>query len=123
MALKLNKTLTSKAGLVIPTDNVIVTATHFPKTEVSLDEQGDNVYTRIITYDVFNYISAAAVISEDDNFIQGGSKEIPSGYDKVMTPAEYAALLADGSLAEVWLKEWVDSIMGAGTATIFDPYV
>jgi len=123
MALKLNKGLTSKAGLPIPKDNIIVTATHFPKTEVYKDEQGANVYVRKITYDVFNYVSAATVIDEYDNYIQGGSKEIPSGYIKIMTPTEYLALLSNGSLAEVWLKDWVDSIMGAGTATIFDPYI
>lgn len=124
MGLQLNKTLTTQSGLTIPVDNVIISSISFPIASLSIDQAGDLVVTRRICYTLFNYISVAEIQkAENDSYIKGGSIEIPAGYEKIMTPAEYAAILADGSLAEVWLKEYVDGIMGAGTATVIDPYV
>jgi len=125
MALKLNKTLTTQSGLLLPVNNVIISALHFPYAVVNTDVGGqpNGTYTRKITYDLRNYISSAEVLLAGGNFVKGGVTQFPSGYEKIMTEKEYAELLADGSLAEVWLKEFVDSIMGANTASIFDPYV
>jgi len=125
MALKLNKTLTTQSGLNVPVNNVITSALHFPFVIVNIDEDGnpDGTYARRITYDLRNYASEADVRKAGDNFIQGGVIEFPAGYEKIMTEQEYADLLADGSLAEVWLQEYINGIMGAGTATIIDPYV
>jgi hypothetical protein len=124
MALKLNKTLSTQSGLTLPVNNVITSALHFPFVIVNVDEDGnpDGTYTRRITYDLRNYVADADVIKAGDNYVKGGVTEFPTGYEKVMTDQEYADLLADGSLAEVWLQEYIDGIMGAGTATIFDPY-
>jgi hypothetical protein len=125
MALKLNKTLKTVSGLTLPIDNVITSKLHFPFVIVDVDGEGnpDGTYTRMITYDLRNYVSDAEVLLAGDNFVKGGVEEFPSGYEKIMTDQEYADLLADGSLAEVWLKDYIDSIMGANTCTIFDPYV
>lgn len=124
MALKLNKTLTTQSGLTLPVNNVITSATHFPFVIVNVGEDGnpDGTYTRRITYDLRNYVSEADVIKAGDNYVKGGVIEFPAGYEKIMTEAEYNALLANGALAEVWLKDYIDGIMGAGTCTIFDPY-
>jgi hypothetical protein len=122
MALKLNKTLSTKSGLTLPINNVVTSALHFPFVNV-VDNGGSTSYIRKITYDLRNYISDAEVILVGDNFVKGGVIEFGGGYEKIMTDQEYADLLADGSLAEVWLKEYIDGIMGVGTCTIFEPYV
>ena len=123
MALKLNKELTTKSGLKIPVDNVIISGIHFPPAIVSMDKDDENVYTRRVTYDLLNYISEGAVIEVGDNYVSGGCVDFKSGYERIMTPAEYLAILSDGSLAEVWLKDYIDDIMGEDTCTIIDPYI
>ena len=124
MALELNKNLKTKSGLSIPTGNIIIASLHFPKAHLSIEENGDLKVVRIITYDMFNYTSVEEVKNgENDNYVQGGVQEFDSGYTKIMTPEEYEEILADGSLAEVWLKNYIDGIMGAGTCTIINPYV
>lgn len=125
MALKLNKELNTKSGLPLPVNNVITSQLYSPFVIVNVDEDGnpDGTYTRMLTYDLRNYKSETEVVKAGDNYVKGGVEEFPSGYQKILTNAEYEALLADGSLAEVWLKEYIDGIMGAGTCTIFDPYV
>lgn len=123
MALKLNKVTTTKSGFILPINNVITSRLHSLFVEVSDDGDGGVDFTRRLTYDLRNYISDAEVILVGENYVKGGIQELPPSYKKTLTDAEYTALLADGSLAEVWLKDWVDSIMGADTATIYDPYV
>ena len=122
MGLQINKELTTKGGLKLPIGNVVISSIHFPKPKVSLDE-GGKVYTRYITYDLFNYISVDEVQTVTDNNVSGGVVEFNGGYEKIMTDAEYAAILADGTLAEVWLKEYLDGILGADSCTIINPYV
>lgn len=124
MALKLNKSLTTKGGLNVPTNNIVTSALHFPYVTVNIDENGNpnGTYTRRITYDLRNYMSEAELIKNGDNYIQGGVAEFPSGYEKNMSDKEYTELLSNGALAEEWLKEYIDSIMGKGTCTIIDPY-
>jgi hypothetical protein len=122
MALKLNKTLSTNSGLTLPVNNVITSSLHSPFVDV-VDNEGVTSYVRRLTYDLRNYISDAEVILVGANYVKGGVVEFEGGYEKTLTDQEYADLLADGSLAEVWLKDYIDSIMGAGTCTIFDPYV
>jgi len=123
MGLKLNKELTTQSGLSIPVNNIVVSAIHFPTVKVGKDAEGNKTYTRIITYDLFNYATEAMARDLGDDYIKGGCIEFGGGYEKRMTDAEYAAILADGSISEVWLKEYIDDIMGAGTCAIIDPYV
>ena len=123
MGSKINKKLTTKSGLKLPVNNVVISSIHFPKPTVSENEEGDKVYTRIITYDLFNYITIVEVKTVSDNYVNGGVVEFGGGYEKKMTDAEYNAILADGSLAEVWLKEYLDGILGADSCTIINPYI
>lgn len=123
MGLQINKELTTKGGLKLPVNNVVISSIHFPKPTVSEEENGDKIYTRRITYDLDNYINVAEVQKDGDNYVSGGVIEFEGGYEKIMTDAEYAAILADGSLAEVWLKEYLDGILGADSCTIINPYV
>lgn len=120
MAVEINIPLDTNSGLSLPVDNVVVSNIHFPKAILKI-ELGVLIVTRMVTYDLFNYISKAAIQALDGN-VKGGVVEFSGGYEKVMTPAEYAAILADGTLAEVWLKDYLESILGAGTCTIIDPY-
>jgi hypothetical protein len=122
MAIKNSVTVEFTAGFSIAADNVIVSAIHFPQPQPQYDEEG--AYTGIIrkiTYDLFPYVSEADITTEGKTFVGGEMVLIPSGWEKVMDDAEYAALLADGSLAEVWLKDYIQSLIG-GTSTVIDPY-
>lgn len=123
MALKINKTLSTESGLALPVDNVVTSQLHSPFVRVYKDGEGVTKYERRVTYDLRNYVSNDNVIKEGDNFIPGGVEEFPAGYEKILTDVEYADLLSDGALAEVWLKEYLDGILGANSATIYDPYV
>lgn len=123
MAVKNSVTLTAESGLTIPADNIIVPTVRFPKATLNLDANGnwDGTITRVVEYDLYVYLSVTS-LQALDTFIQGGVKEFPSGYSKVMTPQEYADLLANGTLAEIWLKDYIQGVIG-GTSTIIDPYV
>lgn len=124
MALKISIALTAKSGYQLPVDNIIVTSVHFPKATLNVNEEGvwDGTVTRYITYDLVSYVSTATLQSLDD-FVQGGVKEFESGWMKIMTEQEYVDILSNGSLAEVWLKNYIEGLIGADTVTIFDPYV
>lgn len=126
MAIKNSVVLNTESGFEVPIDNVIVCSTHVKKAIPLHDDKGKFIgVKRVITYDLFNYKNITELRSETENNpnnITGGIKELPSGWEKVMTDAEYIALLSDGSLAEVWLKDYVQSIIG-GTSIVFDPYI
>lgn len=123
MGILINKVLTSTGNLPIAANNVVISNIHFPRATV-ISNDPTIVVKRIITYDLFNYISVNAVQQDltGNGYIMGGVKEFSSGYTREMTPAEYAAILADGSLAEVWLKDYLESILGAGTCSVINPY-
>lgn len=123
MAVKNTVAIAMKNGMDIPANNVIVSAVHFPKPEPQYDEEG--VYTgvkRYITYDLFPYKTEADVTTEGVDYIQGEMVNVPSGWSKEMDAAEYAAILADGTLAEVWLKDQLDIWLAGNVAVIVDPY-
>jgi hypothetical protein len=122
MAVKNSVSIEFKAGFSIPANNVIVAATHFPKVTPIYDEAG--VYVdkiRLVTYDILPYITEADITTEGKDFVGGEMLLIPSGWERPITDAEYLALLADGTLAEVWLKDYIESLIG-GTSTIINPY-
>lgn len=123
MGILINKVLTSTGNLPVAANNVVISNIHFPKASV-LKAPPTLEIQRIITYDLFNYINVAAVQNDlqGNGYIMGGVKEFGAGYTRTMTPAEYAAILADGSLSEVWLKDYLESILGAGTCSVIDPY-
>lgn len=123
MAIQNSVALTDLSGRTVPADNVVVSAVHFPKATLNLDDNGvwDGTVTRLITYDLFTYPAVANVQNPDDDYVLGGVKEFPSGWDKEMTPEEYTDLLANGTLAEVWLRDYLQGIIG-GVSTIIDPY-
>lgn len=123
MAIKNTVAIPMIDGMEIPANNVIVTAVHFPKALPQYDENG--VYTgvkRYITYDLFPYKTEADVTKEGVSYILGEMVDVPSGWSKEMTPAEYAAILADGTLAEVWLKDQLNIWLAGNAAVIVDPY-
>jgi hypothetical protein len=123
MAIKNTVVIPMNNGMEIPANNVIVTSVHFPKAEPQYDESG--VYTevvRIITYDLFPYKTEADVTTEGVSFIQGEMVGVPSGWSKTMSPSEYAAILADGTLAEVWLKAQLNIWLAGNAASVVDPY-
>jgi hypothetical protein len=123
MAVKNTVAVAMKNGMDIPANNVIISAIHFPKPEVQYDENG--AYTgvkRFVTYDLFPYKTEADVTTEGVDYIVGEMVDVPSGWSKEMTDQEYAALLADGTLAEVWLKDQLNIWLAGNAATVIDPY-
>jgi hypothetical protein len=123
MAIQNTAVLTDLSGRPVPTNNIVISAVHFPKPTLNKNAQGgwDGTVTRLITYDIFVYVSKATLQALDD-FIQGGVREFPSGWQREMTEQEYLDILANGMLAEVWLKDYINALIG-GTSTIVNPYI
>lgn len=123
MAVKNTVPIVMKSGMSIPANNVIVSAVHFPKPKPQYDEEG--IYTgvkRIITYDLFPYMTEADVTTQGVEPILGEMNDVPNGWQKEMSDAEYAEILADGTKAEVWLKDQLNIWLAGNAATIVDPY-
>lgn len=123
MAIKNTVAIAMKNGMSIPANNCVVSQIHFPQVVVTYDEEGvPDGKVRKITYDILPYMSEGDITTEGVDFIQGEMVDVPSGWEKEMDDAEYAALLADGTLAEVWLKDQFDIWLAGNAATVVDPY-
>jgi hypothetical protein len=123
MAIKNTVAIPMKNGMPIPANNCVVSVIHFPQVRVIYDEAGVATgKTRKITYDLFPYVTEGDITTEGVDFVSGEMDGIPSGWEKEMDDAEYAALLADGTLAEVWLKDQFDIWLAGNAATVVDPY-
>lgn len=122
MAIQNSVSLTSSSGLIIPANNIILCNLRFPKPTLNRNDKGewDGTVTREIAYDLFIYESVAK-LQALNNFILGGCIELNDGWIKKMTPTEYDEILANGALAEVWLRDHIESIIG-GHCTIIDPF-
>lgn len=124
MAIKNSIAIEMKDGLSLPAENVIVAQIAFPKPAPQYNEEG--AYTgnviRKIEYTLFPYKDEVSITTEGVEFVSGEMKLIPLGWSKEMTPAEYVALLADGSLAEVWLKDQIAVWTPGNNPTVIDPY-
>ncbi len=122
MAIKNTVVVAMKNGLDIPTGNTFTTKIH-TWSDPQYDE--NRVYTgvkRYISYDLFPYKTEADIVTDGVEFISGEMVDVPNGWTKEMSPAEYAALLADGTLAEVWLKDQFNIWLAGNAATVVDPY-
>lgn len=122
MAIKNSVAIEFKAGFSIPANNVIVAPAHFPLVIPLYDDAG--VYIgkiRKITYDLFPYVTEADITTKGKAHVSGEMLLLPSGWEKEMTDQEFTDLLANGTLAEVWLKDYIEGIIG-GTSTVIDPY-
>lgn len=124
MAIKNSVQLTTSAGLIVPADNVIIVVVHFPKPTLNLDAEGnwDGTVKRKITYDLFTYISKVAIQTPGDRPISSGVKEYPNGWEREMTDQDYIDILANGMLAEVWLKDFLNATVPNNAATIINPF-
>lgn len=123
MAIKNTVPIAMKDGMDIPANNVIVSAVHFPKAIPQYDDEG--VYTgvvRLITYDLFLYKTEAGVTTQGVGHILGKMVDVPNGWSKEMSESEYAEILADGTKAEVWLRDQLNIWLAGNAATIIDPY-
>lgn len=123
MAVKNSVALTDQSGREIPSGNIIISEVSFPIPTRQFDAEGNFTgVQRIIRYLFQFYLSEASVQTENDLPIAGGCKELPMGWAKIMTEQEFVALQTNGYLAEVWLKDYVQSVIG-GTSTVIDPYI
>lgn len=122
MAIKNSVVLTDQSGREIPANNVIISEVTFPIPTRQFDKNGNFTgVQRIIRYGFQFYSSIESVQTDGDQPIAGGAKELPMGWARIMTEEEFLALQTNGYLAEVWLKDYVQSVIG-GTSTVVDPY-
>ena len=124
MAININTTLTPQAGGTIPANSMLKPRLHFGNDILGRDENGnyDGTYKRVMTADLsFLYVSKAEYQANDSLYI-GAIREFNSVFTKIMTEADYQALSANGLLAEQWIVEHLNSILGEGVCTLVDPY-
>lgn len=124
MAVKNSVAIPTVSGTQLPADNCIVSIVSFPQPTPEYDDEGN--YTgnvvRIINYTLIPYISEASITTEGDVPVSDAMAAFPEGaWSKSMSPAEFTALQADGSLAEQWLAAEIQSRVG-GASTVVDPY-
>ena len=121
MAILINKEL-SISGIPVPAGTMIKPAVHFPSDVLGVAANGkwDGKFTRRITYDNFIYSSKAGFQALEAPI--NGIKEIPAGLEKIVTNEEHAALMLKGELAEVWLRDLLNAILGGNFCSIIDPY-
>lgn len=121
MAVKINIALT-KSGINIPTGTLIKPNTHFPPDVKLYDENGDfEDYEQFVTMDLPIFASIAEYLKEGSLGL-GMVDEFPPAFEKTITKAEAIQMMADGAIVEVWLKDWLESILGADTCEILNPY-
>jgi hypothetical protein len=124
MAIKNSVAILMKSGMSIPANNVVVSAVHFPKPTPIYDDAG--VYTgdvvRLITYDLLPYMTEADITTKGVDFVSGEMVNVPNGWSRQITPAEYTALIANGALAEVWLKDQFNIWLAGNVASIVNPF-
>lgn len=120
MAILINTTLTIGSGIQIPAGAMVKPAVHFPEDRVWRDNENNLQYQRKITYDILIYQSK----SEFQDLAKPiyGVNLIPYDWEKVMTNQEYLDLMANGLLAETWLKDQLNTWLGGNYCTIIDPY-
>ena len=124
MAIKNTVAIAMNDGMDIPANNVVVSKTHV-WAEPQYDAENNNAYAgvkRYIAYDLLPYKDEASVTTYGVDSIQGAMNDVPSGWTKEMTEQEYTDLLADGSLAEVWLKDQFNIWLSGNNASVIDPY-
>lgn len=125
MAILINVPLT-KGGVIIPAGAMIKAATHFPKDQLGIDENGDWDGTKVrrVTMDLTLYASKTdfQLLNSD----LGEVDEFPPGFNKILTDDDWAALSGTNALltVETWLKEWLEdeSRLGTDSCAIIDPY-
>ena len=125
MAIKVNKSLTANSGLEIPSGSIIVPGVGFPRTiSVQLfDEEGNSLGTyepkRTIEYSISLFVSQQSFLEEKQ---QVTAIEIPSHYSMEMDADQHAAVLDNGMMAEVWLKNYLEELLGPDTCQLVDPF-
>lgn len=126
MSIKINKVLTTKSGLVIPSGAVISPKISFPRTvSIEVKDEEGNVTglapLRFADYRLKINTSNQSYL-DNESTITGGVKEFKEDWRKDVSEEEHASLLANGTLAQTWLKDYLEGILGADTCEIFDPF-
>jgi len=122
MAIKNTVIVTMKSGIDIPANNCFTNKFH-SWSESQFDEEG--VYTgvkRYVSYDLFPWKTQGDITTFGKQPIEGEMVDVPNGWMKELTSQEYIDLLADGTLAEVWLKDQFNIWLPGNAAVIVDPY-
>jgi hypothetical protein len=121
MAVQINKTL-SIGSVPVPTGCMIKPIVHFPADELGRNENGqwDGTFIRKITYDLPIYPSKAAYQSLESPLT--GVLIVPAAIEIELTPQMHTALMANGALALVWLRDKLNEELGENCCTLVDPY-
>jgi len=117
MAIQINATL-HHSGVTITTGSLLTC--DFANRRTIPVTGADPI--RNVEYGLYLSKNQAEYLANPSSII-GSVDEFPSNYVKSITPDEYTALLANGALAEVWLKDWLETFVGVGNCTIIDPFV
>lgn len=119
MAILIEKKL-SISGITVPAGTLVKPNVHFPADILSKDAAGKLQHKRVITYD--NVVYASLESFQNLGTPVFGISAIPAGSEKYMTDEEFTALMAKGELAEVWLKDILNTALGGNYCSIIDPY-
>lgn len=122
MAIQINVALT-KAGVAISAGSMIKANTFFADDIIARDEAGAITgKTRVLQMGFHHFPSRAAFQASPLEI--GGVDQFPNGYGEPISDGNWALLSGPNALlvVEGWLKDWIESYLGAGTCTIIDPY-
>lgn len=122
MGILISKTLTvgsnitvPEGALVLPEVTILIPILYCelenPLLPLSPSNQITQKYRRVIRYILLSYESVNSWKNSDgkDRIF---TKEIPAGWAREITDQEYSALVANGAMAEKWLADYLNEILG-----------
>lgn len=121
MAVKINIATTTMAGLPVPVGSLVAFDLKIARPLKELDAEQNVTYSVVLTYELYPSMSVSAYL-EDPTQSMGRIQEYDQEYTKKLTSTELTALRNDGSIAEAWLKEYLESKLGVNTCVVIDPF-
>ena len=124
MAIKINVEL-KRAGIIIPTSSMVKPNIHFPSDIIEKNDKKETTkIRRFVSFDNILFSSKEAY-NENPTESIGYVDNFDSGHTKELTDSEFNELSGDGNallIVEGWVKEYLESKLGAGTCEIISAY-
>lgn len=128
MGILVNKILTIGSGIQIPVNSLVVAdvsiaaPTFYRERENLSEPEGPEnppvqKYRRVIRYSM-RVFQSIAVWKDSDGMSTIVPNEIPLGWAKEISDAEYTQLIDNGFYAEVWLAEHLDEVLGGDFCSV-----
>ena len=128
MSVNIQKTTTFADGLIIPEGAIVVPTITFPAPELYRElqnpEQPESEENQVITKRRRKVLYQNTAYQSEEIYKNSlGQKtiainEIPENWSRTMTEQEYLQLVSNGALAEFWLVQHFNQLLGEACCTL-----